>query len=48
MWLSEVRGQAVLEFFVGHLKTCGVIGRVIHTIELALSSLSLFVSRIYS
>jgi hypothetical protein len=48
VWLSEVGGQAVLGFFVGHRKTGGVIGRVIDTIELALSSLSLFVSRIYS
>ena len=47
MWISEVTGHAVLGLFVGHLKTYGVIGRVIDTIELPLSSLSLFVSRIY-
>ena len=47
MWLSKVGGQAVLEFFIGHLKTCGVIGRVIDTIELPLSSLPVFVSRMY-
>jgi hypothetical protein len=43
----EVTGHAVLGLFVGHLKTGGVIGRVIDTIELPLSSLSGFVSRIY-
>jgi hypothetical protein len=48
VWISEVTGHAVLEFFVGHLKTCGVIWRVIDTIELPLSSLSVFVPRIYS
>ena len=47
MWLSEVGGQAVLGFFVGHRKTGGVIWRVNDTIELPLLSLSLFVSRIY-
>ena len=48
MWISEVTGHAVLEFFVGQLKTCGVIWRVIDTIELPLSSLSVFVSRLLS
>ena len=47
MWISEVTGHAVLEFFVGHLKTGGVIGRVIDTIELPPSSLSGFLARIY-
>jgi hypothetical protein len=47
VWISEVTGHAVLEFFGGHLKTCGVIWRVIDTIELPPSSLSEFVSRIY-
>jgi hypothetical protein len=45
--MSEITGQAVLDLFVGQLKTYGVIGRVIDTIELPLPSLSLFVSRIY-
>jgi hypothetical protein len=37
----------VLELFIGHLKTGGVIGRVIDTIELPLLGLSEFASRIY-
>ena len=47
MWLSEVTGHTVLERFVGHLKTYCVIRRVLDTIELPLSSLPVFVSRIY-
>ena len=46
MWLSEVTGHTVLEL-VGHLKTYCVIRRVLDTIELPLSSLPVFVSRIY-
>jgi hypothetical protein len=45
--MSEVTGQAVLGLFVGHLKIYGLIWRVINTIELPPSSLSVFVSRIY-
>jgi hypothetical protein len=48
VWLSDGTGHAVLELFIGHLKTCGLIGGVIDTIELPLSSLSVFVPRIYS
>jgi hypothetical protein len=47
VWISDVTGHAVLGLFIGHLKTCGVIGRVIDTIELPLPGLSLFVSHIY-
>jgi hypothetical protein len=47
VWISEVTGHAVLGLFVGHLKTGGLIGRVINTIELPPSSLSGFVARIY-
>jgi hypothetical protein len=47
VWISEVTGHAVLEFFLGHLKIYGLIWRVINTIELPPSSLSGFVSRIY-
>jgi hypothetical protein len=47
VWISDGTGHAVLELFIGHLKTGGVIGGVIDTIELPLSSLSEFASRIY-
>ena len=47
MWISEATAHALLELFVGHLKTWYVIWRFIDTIELPLSSLPVFVSRIY-
>ena len=47
MWIAEVTGHAVLELPVGHLKTYGLVWRVIDTIELPLSSLPVFVSRMY-
>jgi hypothetical protein len=46
VWISDVRGHAMLGLFVSHRKTCGVIWPFIDTIELPLSSLSGFVSRI--